>query len=206
LAILLSESALILIAYMLKTFTRFVVLAIICVLLVRRAGDFLVVERLHKADVIVVLAGDNNDVRYSRGLELIRDGYSPKMFVDASQDRKWFGHSYVELARRFIEEDPNVAQQVKVCPIHQDSTDAETRDVETCIGNAPSVLLVTSDFHTRRALSIFEKRLPNHVFYAGAAHDPAVFGARWWEHREWAKTASVEWQKLLWWQLVERWR
>jgi DUF218 domain len=191
---------------MFKNLARLVVLAIVCVLLARKAGEFLVVEHLHPADVIVVLAGDNNDVRYSRALELLRQGYAPRILLDESEDNRWFGHTVADLTRQFIAQDAAIAQQVSVCPIRQDSTEWETNYVEKCVGSGRSVLLVTSDYHTRRALSIFQKRLRDHQFYIAAAHDPARFGTRWWEHREWAKTTLLEWQKFLWWKLVESWR
>ncbi|MBV9609559.1 MAG: YdcF family protein, partial [Acidobacteria bacterium] len=82
----------------------------------------------------------------------------------------------------------------------------ETKYVESCIGSAQSVMLVTSDYHTRRALAVFRKRLPNHIFYVAGASNPYLFGRRWWEHREWAKTTAMEWEKLLWWELVDSWR
>jgi uncharacterized SAM-binding protein YcdF (DUF218 family) len=71
---------------------------------------------------------------------------------------------------------------------------------------ARTVLLVTSDYHTRRALSIFGKSLPAYRYEIAAASDPRDFGAQWWRHREWAKTALDEWLKLIWWELVDRWR
>src|ERR1051326_4289042 len=111
---------------MLKNLARLAVLAIVCVLLARKAGDFLVVEHLHPADVIVVLAGDNNDVRYSRALELVRQGYTTKALLDESEDNRWFGHTAADLTRQFIAQDPAMAQQVSVCPIRQDSTESET--------------------------------------------------------------------------------
>ena len=189
-----------------KTLARLIAVLIICGLLALRAGNFLVVEQVHKADVMVVLAGDSNDVRYDRGIQLLHEGYSPKMFVDASADAMSFGQTPADLARHFIEQDAAIARRVSVCPIREDSTETETKYVEACIGNARSVLLVTSDFHTRRALSIFQKRLSDRALYVAAAHNPAVFGTRWWEHREWAKTTLIEWEKLLWWKLVESWR
>jgi uncharacterized SAM-binding protein YcdF (DUF218 family) len=188
-----------------KILARGLVLALICAVLARKAADFLVVEQLHKADVIVVLGGDSNDVRYTRGLELLRSGYAPRMFVDESEGNRMFGHTDVELAQRFIAEDPTVAGNVSVCPTKQNSTDAETKYVEDCVSKGSTVLLVTSNYHTRRAFSIFRTRLPDHTLYIAAAPDPQ-FGSRWWEHREWAKTTLTEWQKLLWWELVERWR
>jgi uncharacterized SAM-binding protein YcdF (DUF218 family) len=66
-------------------------------------------------------------------------------------------------------------------------------------------LLVTSDFHTRRALSIFQKEVPNHIYSVAATLDPGEFGAQWWRHREWAKVNVDEWTRLVWWELIERW-
>jgi uncharacterized SAM-binding protein YcdF (DUF218 family) len=172
-------------------------------------GHFLVIEQLHKADVIVVLAGDVNDRRYWKGIELLREGYGRELFLDAADQTTIFGHSYADLARQFVAE-TNSGQpaNVKVCPIGEDSTVGETKYVRACLADAhaESVLLVTSDFHTRRAMSIFRNRLPMYTWYVAAATDPSQFGERWWAHREWAKTATAEWEKLLWWDLAERWQ
>ena len=68
-----------------------------------------------------------------------------------------------------------------------------------------SVIIVTDDYHTRRALSIFSNRLPQYHWTAAAADKSYLFGMPWWKHREWAKTYLTEWQKLIWWELVDRW-
>jgi len=64
---------------------------------------------------------------------------------------------------------------------------------------------VTSDYHTRRALSVFRKEVPGYSYSVAAASDPVQFGARWWQHRQWAKNNTDEWMRLLWWELVDRW-
>jgi uncharacterized SAM-binding protein YcdF (DUF218 family) len=66
-------------------------------------------------------------------------------------------------------------------------------------------LLVTSDYHTRRALSTFNRVLPRDYSIA-AVFDAREFGVQWWRHREWAKMNFDEWLKLIWWELVDRWR
>jgi uncharacterized SAM-binding protein YcdF (DUF218 family) len=68
------------------------------------------------------------------------------------------------------------------------------------------VLIVTSEFHTRRALSIFRHELRGKSFSTAAARDDREFGTRWWQHRQWAKTCLYEWLRLVWWNLVDRWR
>lgn len=181
---------------------------ILLLLLAPHAGSFLVVEHLHKADVIVVLGGDTNDRRYWKGNELLHSGYGRELFVDEMDQEIIFGHTYAEWAQKFVAEtDPGQTANVKVCPIGEDSTVGETKYVQACLvdAHAKSVLLVTSDYHTRRALSTFESRLPIYTWYVAAADDPTQFGVRWWTHREWAKRAAEEWERLLWWDLVDRW-
>jgi uncharacterized SAM-binding protein YcdF (DUF218 family) len=182
--------------------------AAILLLLGRHAGDFLVVEQLHKADVIVVLGGDVNDQRYWKGFDLLQSGYGRDLLVDAVDNTTIFGHTYADWARKFVEgTSSGHAEIVKVCPIGEDSTIGETKYVQVCLADAQakSVLLVTSDYHTRRAVSIFRSRLPMYTWYVAAANDPTEFGVRWWTRRQWAKRAAEEWQRLLWWDFAERW-
>lgn len=68
------------------------------------------------------------------------------------------------------------------------------------------ILLVPSDYHTHRALSVFSNRLPAYRWSVAAANDTTQFGIRCWQHRESVKNAVKAWQKLVWWMVVERWR
>jgi uncharacterized SAM-binding protein YcdF (DUF218 family) len=184
-----------------------VIMVLFCVF---QSGDYLVVNRPDKSSIIVVLAGDHNDLRYWRGLELLREGYGQQMIVDATDDRV-YGRSLAEHAASFVaqsagEESP----KVRICTITNDSTVQEASNVGHCLAQvlpAPgSVLLVTNDYHTRRALSVLNARLPQYHWSAAAVNDPARFGDPWWHNREWAKTYLIEWEKLLWWKLFESWR
>lgn len=176
---------------------------------VLHSGSFLVVANVHRADAILVLAGDVNDRRYQKGIELLRQEYGQQMLVDASEDVTLYGHTYADWARRFVSENPaEVRDRLRVCPIREDSTAAETKYAAKCLSYLPAggrVLLVTSDYHSRRALSVFSNRLPSYQWYVAPASDPTQFGVRWWQRREWAKNDVREWQKLLWWEMVERW-
>ena len=78
----------------------------------------------------MVLAGDVNDKRYDKGIELLRRGYGQEMFLDASEDFTLYGHTYADWARQFVAENPvNIRARVQVCPIREDSTAAETKYV-----------------------------------------------------------------------------
>ena len=100
------------------------------------------------------------------------------------------------------------ASSVSVCPTEGLSTKDESKDFEKCLQGEPvkSVLIVTSDFHTRRALDIFRRELPGRDYSAAAVRDDTQFGTRWWRHRQWAKTLVDEWMRLIWWKVVDQWR
>jgi len=174
------------------------------------AGDYLVVNQPERSDAIVVLAGDHNDQRYWRGLELLREGYGQQMFVDATADRV-YGRSYAEYAADFVARSArDQSSKIRICTITNDSTVQEAADVRRCLGQTQptpeSALLVTNDYHTRRALAILTARVPQYHWSSAAVDDKDLFGRPWWHNREWAKTFVYEWEKLLWWRLFESWQ
>ena len=186
------------------------VLILICVLLFLQPGNYLIVNNPEKSDAIIMLAGDQVDQRYWRALELLRGGYGHHLLVDAGTGQV-YGQPYSDLAAGFIARTAGEnASQVSLCIIKGDSTKEEAPQVGECLEKlqpAPhSVLLVTDDYHTRRALSIFRQRLPQLHWTAGAVSNDFLFGQPWWKNREWAKTYLTEWEKLLWWELWDRWR
>jgi uncharacterized SAM-binding protein YcdF (DUF218 family) len=187
----------------------FLALFIAIVLFVCFAGRLLVTDRPEKSDVIVVLAGDSQNARYQRGMDLLHTGYGKHLYLDASSDASFFGHTPAEYADAFIKQDaPGMAAQVSVCPYEEDSTLTETKYVAKCLEplHAANVLLVTSDWHTARARSIFIHSLPQYHWSVAAAQDNRLFGTHWWRHREWAKTTFQEWLKVVWWNAIDRWR
>ena len=180
-------------------------LVVLAVFLVH-AGDWLVVDDPQPADVIVVLAGDPKH-RSDRALELLRQGYVPKVLVDVPTAGNLYGFTHLELAAKYYGSLPE-AGAINICPIDGLSTKDETVDVRRCLAgkSAKRILLVTSDYHTVRALRIFQKEMPDKIFSIAAARDPAQFGTRWWTHRQWAKTCLDEWMRRFWWTAVDRWR
>ncbi|MGA9977948.1 MAG: YdcF family protein [Candidatus Sulfotelmatobacter sp.] len=170
-----------------------------------KAGTFLVVDAPRPSDVIVVLAGET-DRRPTRALELLQQGYGKRVMIDVPAEARIYTFTQLELAQKYVQSLPEAAA-VSVCPTEGLSTKAETRDVEKCLAGVSSgtVLIVTSEFHTRRALSIFRQELPGRTFSVAASFDSTQFGTRWWTHRQWAKTFVDEWLRLLWWNAVDRW-
>ena len=173
---------------------------------VATSGQFLVVNQPREADVIVVLAGET-DRRPARGLELMNQGYAPRLILDVPAETKIYQWSQLELAEEYVRSLPKAAS-ISVCPVYGLSTRSEVLDVMHCLqgSGARRILVVTSDYHTRRAFSIFRHVAPGYDCGIAAAFDERVFGARWWQHREWAKTYVGEQAKLIWWEVLDRWR
>ena len=128
-----------------------VVLAVL--FLIVQSGSHLTVDHPERSDAILVLAGDRNDVRYWRGLELLRAGYGHQLILDEGAERM-FGRTYAEHAADFAartagEQTPNIS----VCVIQHDSTLQETADAARCLAQLQppprTVLIVTNDYHMR---------------------------------------------------------
>jgi hypothetical protein len=181
------------------------------IVLAAKAGDFLVVDAPVHSDVILVLAGET-DRRPQRALELLAQGYGQRVVLDVPANAKIYEFTQIQLAQKYIQalhvEALPQAVSISICPINGLSTKDESKDAEKCLASegSKSVLIVTSDFHTRRALSIFRREVAGHDYSVAAAHDEAQFGVNWWTHRQWAKTLLDEWLRLVWWKTVDQWR
>jgi uncharacterized SAM-binding protein YcdF (DUF218 family) len=170
------------------------------------AGRMLVRDAPQPSDLILVLAGET-DHRLTHALALLHEGFGRQVLIDVPADAKIYDTSLLELAEKYVRNLPESAV-VRLCPIASLSTRDETHEVERCLTpqDGTRILIVTSDFHTRRALNIFRHELRDKTFSVAAAHNPAEFGTRWWTHRQWAKTLAAEWVRVVWWNGVDRWR
>ena len=180
-------------------------IAALALLFATNAGRILVVNDPQKSDAIVALAGET-EYRPRLGLELMDRGYARTLVVDVPAEQEIYQYTQVQLAKNYFGSLPQ-ATSIRICPIYGLSTRDESHDVEKCLTpDERRILIVTSDYHTRRALSIFRHQLRGRSFSVAAAHDPREYGVEWWRHREWSKTCVGEWMKMLWWNGIDRWR
>lgn len=170
------------------------------------AGRLLVVDDPQPSDVILVLAGET-DRRPARAIQLLEQGYARRVVIDVPAEARIFGSTELQLAEKYAQSLPQ-ASAIRICPIEGLSTRDESHDAGKCLAHEDGrrILIVTSEFHTRRGLSIFRREMRGYSFSVAMARDDAEFGTRWWTHREWAKTCLGEWERLLWWTLLERWK
>src|SRR5438067_7030127 len=189
-----------------KLRTVLIVLIALALFLFSTSGHFLIVNRPQHADAIVVLAGET-DRRPALGLQLLQQGYAPRMILDVPANAKIYDETMLQISQQYVRESPH-AQSAIICPIYGLSTKAESQDVSQCLRTLGihSILVVTSDYHTRRALSTFRHDLPGMQLSVAAATDPQQLGGAWWQHRQWAKLNFDEWLRLVWWHAVDRWR
>jgi uncharacterized SAM-binding protein YcdF (DUF218 family) len=126
------------------------------------SGRMVVLDQPVRSDVILVLDGDNNDVRFWRGIHLLQAGYAKTALVDVRTDKMEFGETRAEAAQQFIA--GLGIDHVQVCPGRMQSTAEEVDYVARCLAtlNPHQVLIITSPYHTRRALTIFRHRLPQY--------------------------------------------
>jgi len=176
---------------------------------VAKAGQVLVVENAAHSDVIIVLCEDFTDSRAERGLKLLREGYGAKLVLEAP-DRVHYGRNQAAAAEDYLQRTaPDELSRVYVCSISPDSEMREMMQLDLCIQriapNASSGLLVTSDYLTRRSLDTAQHTLPRYRWTIAATRKLDL-SPRWWRNRESAKVVVTEWQKLVWWLVVKRWR
>jgi uncharacterized SAM-binding protein YcdF (DUF218 family) len=167
------------------------------------AGATLVIDRPSPADAILVLSGDYQG-RMPRAIELYKQGYAKQIVVDEDGSRKYYGQTLADRRRaELAAADPTI--DVKVCPVLGATTSAESNDVARCLEDlkVKSVLIVTSDFHTRRALSIMRFRMP-FILWSVAASKSDYDSKHWWEHGGSAETLLEEWVSLVYWTTFEQ--
>jgi len=173
--------------------------------LAAKAGSFLVLDAPRPSDVILVLAGET-DHRPERALQLLAQGFGRRIVLDVPTKSKIYEFTQMQLAEKYVQDLPQ-AGAVSLCPIDGLSTRDEAKDVARCLArNDERVLIVTSDFHTRRALSVLQREIPGHEYSVAASRDQEQFGVRWWTRRQWAKTFVDEWLRLIWWKSVDQWQ
>ncbi len=179
----------------------------LAVALAAKAGSFLIVDDPRPTDTIIVLAGETEH-RPQRALDLLAQGYARHIILDVPNHAVLYKFTQLELAQKYIQELPR-PDAMSICPIDGLSTKEESKDAAKCLQHegAHSVLIVTSDFHTRRALDVFRRELPEYSYSVAAARSEEAFGGKWWTHRQWAKIFVDEWLRLgFWWKMIDQWR
>ena len=153
-----------------------------------------------KAEIAVVLAGDDTGHRVQKAAELVRDGYVPAVLVSGPT---YYGIHESDLAIGFAVRKGYPAAWFIPLPNETHSTREEATAIlqELRRRGIHSFLLVTSNYHTARAARIYRGAIQS----MGGGLDMRVVAApdayfqadSWWRNREAQKTVFFEWSKTL---------
>ena len=161
-------------------------------------GAFLIqADQPAHADYAVVLAGDSYGHRIVEGAELVRQGYVRKALVSGPVG--CYGIVESELAVNFAVKKGYPADYFVQFPHHAMSTEEEARVLvpELRRLGVHSFLLVTTDYHTRRAGRYFRQLAAGFDMRVVAAPDEFFRWNSWWRNREARKTVYMEWSKTV---------
>jgi uncharacterized SAM-binding protein YcdF (DUF218 family) len=161
------------------------------------AGRILVEDDgAHRADAVVVLAGDEYGTRVLKGAELSRSGYARYVLVS---ERITFGDEDCQPSVRYAESKGFPSAMFRTFRHSADSTRAEVADLDRYFKqhDIHSILLVTSNYHTRRAAKLMRQADPALAVAVIPAPDPYFSPAAWWKSRTGQKTFLLEWMKTV---------
>jgi uncharacterized SAM-binding protein YcdF (DUF218 family) len=150
-----------------------------------------------KSDTIFVLGGDWSGNRILKAAELVRAGYAPQAII--SGPGGIYDHYECDLAIPFAVKRGYPDSYFVHFEHHAHSTGEEAGIAIRRLREmgAHKVLLVTSDYHTRRAGKIFRHQAPDMTFDVVSAPDEYFTTAGWWHDREGRKTFLIEWMKTV---------
>ncbi len=160
-------------------------------------------DGVQKADCILVLGGDDFGSRIVRAAQLAQAGYAPYVLVDGPA--ALIGHASDATIQYAVQQGfPATLFRAVWLPKGLNSTSAEMRYLANGIlkrNKVKKVLLVTSNYHTRRAARFMRKEAPWLKVIAIPAPDPYFTPDGWWKTRNGKKTFLFEWTKTVteWW-------
>lgn len=163
------------------------ILYLVRVPLLRFAGEFWIVDDAPEAsDVIIVLSGDNYDaVRASRAAALFRAGLAPRVVATGRALRSYA--TTTELMKHDLVDHGVPPAAIIPLTHHADGTREEAIAVSELVAvhGWKKILLVTSNYHTRRSEYIYERTLPPGTqLRVISAPDTEYDPQSWWRTRE----------------------
>jgi uncharacterized SAM-binding protein YcdF (DUF218 family) len=163
------------------------ILYLVRVPLLRFAGEFWIVDDApESSDVIIVLSGDNYDaVRAARAAALFRAGMAPHVVATGRSLRSYA--TTTDLMKRDLVDHGVPAAAIIPLTHRADDTREEAVAVSEFVHSRgwKKILLVTSNYHTRRSEYIYERTLPPGTqLRVISAPDIEYDPQGWWRTRE----------------------
>ncbi len=161
-------------------------------------GGYLVqAQPPQKADIALVLAGDGRGNRIVTAAELVKQGFVPRVLVSGPDGN--YGLHECDLEIPFAVK----AGYPEAYFVHFENSARSTREEAVAAAGelrklgVHRVLVVTSDYHTRRSARMYREAAPDLEITMVAAPDTHFSADGWWKNREGQKTALYEWMKTI---------
>ncbi len=168
---------------------------------------FIVSDALVKADIIIVLAGDSaRDERLLHAIKLWQEGYAPKIALSATL-ADWQNHEDFPTWRHATKLNILPKESLLILEHEADSTSEEAQSLLPFVRDQQikKVIIVTSNYHTRRSKKVFQKQWAGSGIHIAISAAPFSFFRPndWWKHRSDNRTLFLESTKTLWYILFE---
>jgi len=168
--------------------------------ILRFAAEFWIIEDpIDKADAIIVLSDDNFYAdRATRAAELLREGKAPVVVASGRRLRPSAG--IAELMEHDLVERGVPRDRILRFAHDADGTREEAEALARFAKERKwrSVIVVTSNYHTRRARYIFRRVFPQDIeVRVASARDGDFDPQRWWEKRKSVKELMREFAGMM---------
>ena len=185
-----------------KVIILIIIVAVLIGIIGLNLGKFLVEsDKLEKADAIAVFSGDSG-ARTERAVELLKEGYGDYLILSG-------GKVYDDVTMAELMKNNAIklgVDESKILIDDEASTTNENAEFTTNIieeNNFKSVIVVTSDYHTRRSKLAMEKALEN-TLIDGEEVEVTVtpskeekFTTKWWRSGNSVLMVISEYLKLM---------
>jgi uncharacterized SAM-binding protein YcdF (DUF218 family) len=152
------------------------------------------------ADAIVVLTGGSG--RVEEGLRLFREGRGGCLIISGVE-----GSSRLDAIFPGRDINSMVDTSRILLDTESGSTIENARNVKRIIEGRGirSLVLVTSNYHMKRAYAIFSASLGDAMIYRYPVKGPNFMVDRWWADRNSLRLVGSEFLKYIWFHAVQRW-
>lgn len=175
---------------------------IFLIIIAANLGNFLILnDDLHKADVIAVFSGDNGP-RTEKGVELLKEGLGDYLILSGGlvYDDVTMAELMKNHALKLGVPEEKILLDDKASTTHENAEFTKEIIEEN---NFKSVIVVTSEYHSRRAKLAMEKALedilvdgkPVEVMVANSAEEK--FTSKWWTSGNSVLIVISEYLKLM---------
>ncbi len=167
------------------------------------AGRLVVSDGLEPSDAVVSLRGAPSveRTRLEEAARLVERRYARVLLASVDSDL-YFNQPIRELVVDYLQEKKFPPNQLRFCENNADNTAEEARHLLSCLSQlgAKDVIVVTSEFHTRRTRSIFRRIFSGSgiTVRVHPVYDSGYWDPHWWRSRRWAKTFVIETMALAW--------